>query len=106
MAIVKKDYYFYQGRNGKVRGYQGPGILVVNGQYKFRVNKTNKDNTQFKMYCVQQGNPQFSCKAKAKVAKKEDGTFFLYSFDDEHNHPVNKADINAEDLKTRMGKFV
>ena len=106
MAQVKKDYYFYQGRNGKVRGYQGPGILVVDGQYKFRVNKTNQDNTQFKMYCVQQGNPQFSCKAKAKVAKKEDGTFFLYSCDDEHNHLVNKADITAEELKQRMGELV
>ena len=72
MAIVKKDYYFYQGRNGKVRGYQGPGILVENGQYKFRLNKTSKDKTQFKMYCVQQGNPQFSCKVEAKVAKKEE----------------------------------
>ena len=35
-------------------------------------DKTSKDKTQFKMYCVQQGNPQFSCKAKAKVAKKDD----------------------------------
>ena len=106
MASSKKEYYFYEGRNGKLRGNNGPGILVVDGQYKFRIHKSNKDNTQYTMYCVQQGNPEFSCKAKAKVVRRDDQSFFLYHCDDFHNHLVNKAEITAEELKQRMGALV
>ena len=58
------------------------------------------------MYCNQQGNPVFSCTAKAKVAKRDVGSFFLYSCDDHHNHLANKADVTAEELKQRMGEIV
>ena len=58
------------------------------------------------MYCVQQGNPEFACKAKAIVAKREDGSFFLYSCDDHHNHFVNSAEVTAEELKHRMADIV
>ena len=105
MASTQKEHYFYQGRKGK-NGHSGPGILVVDGQYKFRLNKTNKSKTIYKMYCNQQGNPVFSCTAKAKVGKRDDGGFFLYSCDDHHNHLANKADVTAEELKQRMGEIV
>ena len=70
MAATKTEYYFYPGRNGKT-GNSGPGILVVDGKYKFRVNQVNKDKSVYKMYCQQQGNPEFSCKAKATVVRHE-----------------------------------
>ena len=43
MAATKTEYYFYPGRNG-ITGNDGPGILVVDGKYKFRVNQMNKIN--------------------------------------------------------------
>ena len=62
MAAIQKEHYFYQGRKGK-NGWTGPGILVVDGKFK----------TICKMYCVQQGNPEFSCRAKATVVRRDDG---------------------------------
>ena len=59
MAASQKEYYFYEGRKSKNNG--NPGILVAEGKYRFRVNKANKDRTIFKMYCLQQGNPEFAC---------------------------------------------
>ena len=105
MSFSKVEHYFYPGRKGKT-GRVGPGILVVEGRFKFRVNQVNKANTIFTMYCVQQGNTEFSCKAKAKVVRTEDGTFFLHSCDKHHNHLVNSALIVAEELKQRMAKIV
>ena len=58
------------------------------------------------MYCVQQANPEFSCRAKATVVKRDDDSFFLYSCDDAHNHLVNSALIVAEELKQRMAEIV
>lgn len=59
MAAIQKKHYFYQGRKGK-NGWTGPGILVVDGKFNFRFNQANKAKTICKMYCVQQGNPEFS----------------------------------------------
>ena len=81
MAQPKTEYYFTQGRINKFGRRDGPGILIVEGKYKFTVNQSNKDKTRYKMYCVQQGNPEFGCRAKATVLKREDGSFFLYSCD-------------------------
>ena len=61
MSSSKFEHYFYEGRNGRKNGKTGPGILVVQGKYKFRVNQSNKDQTKYKMYCTQQGNPEFVC---------------------------------------------
>ena len=72
MASIQKEHYFYEGRNGCKSGKTGPGILVVEEKYKFRVNQCNKAKTVYKMYCVQQGNPEFGCKAKATVVRRED----------------------------------
>ena len=104
MASIKKEHYFYQARKGKIGG--GPGILVVDGMFKFKFNQANKAKTIYKMYCVQQANPEFACKAKATVIKREDGTFFLYSCDDIHNHLVLRSEIIAEELKQRMAEIV
>ena len=79
---------------------------MVDGKFKFRLNQSNKDKTIYKLYCVQQGNPEFGCKAKATVFRREDNTFFLYSCDNYHNHFVNKAQIVAEELKQRMVEHV
>ena len=105
MAATQKEHYFYQGRKGKT-GQSRPGILVVEGKYKFRFNQVNKANTVYKMYCVQQGNPEFSCKAKASVVRRDDETFFLYSCDGDHKHLVNSAIIIAEERKLRMAELV
>ena len=75
MAATKTEYYFYPGRNGKT-GNSGPGNLVVLGKYKFWVNQVNKDKSVFEMYCHQQGNPEFSCKAKETIDKSDNGSFF------------------------------
>ena len=104
MATSQKNYYFYDGKTSKNNG--NPGILVVENKYRFRVNKVNKDRSKFKMYCVQQGNPEFPCKAKATVVRREDGSFFMYSCDDDHNHLINKAEIVAEEWKQRMAELV
>ena len=37
-----------------------------------------------------------NCSAKAKVVKRYDGSFFLYSCDDHHNHLANIADMVQE----------
>ena len=105
MSATKREHYFYPGRKGKT-GQSRPGILVVEGKYKFRFNQVNKANTVFKMYCVQQGNPEFSCRAKATVVRREDGSFYMYSCDGDHNHLVNQAVIIAEELKQRMAELV
>ena len=105
MSSTKVEHYFYPGRKGKT-GRVGPGILVVEGKFKFRVNQINKANTIFTMYCVQQGNPEFSCKAKAKVVRREDDSFYLHSCDKDHNHLVSSAVIIAEELKQRMAEIV
>ena len=105
MASTQKEHYFMEGRKGKY-GRRGPGILVVEGKYKFRLNQTNKNKTIYKMYCVQQGNPEFGCRAKTTVGKREDGSFFLFSCDTEHNHLVSEAAIKAEEYKQRMGELV
>ena len=78
MAAIKKEHYFYPGHKSKT-GKICPGILFIDGKYKFRYNQTNKDQTIYKMYCVQQANPEFSCRAKATVVKRDDDSFFLYS---------------------------
>ena len=74
MAMIKKDHYFYEGRKGN--NNDGPGILVVEGKYKFRLNKANRDRTVFTMYCVMQSHPEFACKAKAIVGKRYDEVSF------------------------------
>ena len=43
-----------------------------------------------------------SCKAKATVFKKVDGTFFLVKEEGDHNHDVNEAAIMAEEYKIKM----
>ena len=57
MASIEGEHYFYEGRKGKCE--TGPGILVVDGKFKFRLNQSNKDKTIYKLYCVQQGNLEF-----------------------------------------------
>ena len=106
MASNKIEHYFYDGKNGCKNGKTGPGILVVEGKFKFRMNKCNKDGTIYKYYCVQQGNPEFACKAKATIVRREDNSFYLYSCDIEHNHLVTKSAIIAEELKQRMADLV
>ena len=103
MSSTKREHYFLPGRKSK---NGGPGILVVEGQYKFRKNKANKEKKKFIMYCVQQNNPEFGCKARAVVATREDGSFFMHSCDGYHNHLVNRAEITAEELKQRMAEIV
>ena len=93
MAQPKTEYYFTLGRISKFGRRDGPGILVVGGKYKFKVNQTNKDKTRYTMYCVMQGNPEFACRAKATVLRRDDGSFYLYSCDREHNHFVSEAII-------------
>ena len=105
MASTNIEHYFHPGRKGKT-GLIGPGILVVEGKHKFRVNQVNRDRSIFKLYCVQQGNPMFGCTAKATVGRREDDFFFLYSCDIDHNHLVNKAIIIPEDLKQQMAELV
>ena len=106
MSSSKIDHYFYDGRNGRKNGKTGPGILVVQGKYKFRVNQSNKDQTKYKMYCTQQGNPEFRCTAKATVIKRDDGSFYMYTCDTDHNHFGTEAWIIAENLKQRMEELV
>ena len=103
MASIQREHYFLPGRKSK---NGGPGILVVEGQYKFRKNKANKEKNRFIMYCVQQNNPEFGCKARAVVSMREDGSYFMYSCDEHHNHFVNKAEIIAEELTQRMAEMV
>ena len=105
MAYIQKEHYFTEGRRSKY-GRVGPGILVIEGKYRFRLNQTNKEKTIYTMYCVQQGNPEFGCKAKATVVRRDDDSFFLYSCDTEHNHLVNKVAIKAEEYKQRMAELV
>ena len=95
--------YFLSGRKSK---NGGPGIHVVEGQYNFRKNKANKEKTKFIMYCVQQNNPEFGCKARVVVSSREVGSYFMYSCDEYHNHFVNKAEITAEELKQIMVEIV
>jgi len=59
MATTQKEHYFYPGKKGKT-GRSGPGILVVEGKFKFRVNQVNKANTLYRMYCVQGGFERLS----------------------------------------------
>jgi hypothetical protein len=58
------------------------------------------------MYCVQQNNPEFGFKARAVVSSRENGSYFMYSCDEYHNHLVNRAEITAEELKQRMAEIV
>ena len=51
------------------------------------------------MYCQQQGNPEFICKAKATVVKSDNASYFLYSCDPVHNHMVNQDAVLTEELK-------
>ena len=102
MALIQKEHYFIEGRRGKY-GRRGPGILVEEGRYKFRLNQPNKDKTLYKMCCVQQGNPEFGCRAKATIGKREDESFFLYSCYSEHNCFVSKAAIKADKYKKKDG---
>ena len=105
MASSHLDYCFHEGRKGKT-GKQGPGILVVEGKYKFRYNQVNKAGNIFKLYCVKQLHPKFSCKAKAQVVKRDDGTFFLHSCDIDHTCLPDSALVIAEELKQRMVEIV
>ena len=40
MASIQKEHYFYEGKKSKKSG-AGPGILVVEGKYRFRLNKVD-----------------------------------------------------------------
>ena len=62
MAAIKKEHYFYPDLKGKTSKIL-PGILVIDGKYKFWYDQTNKYQTIYNMYCVQQANPEFSCRA-------------------------------------------
>ena len=103
MASSSTPHYFLPGRKSK---NEGPGILVVHGMYKFRLNKSNKEKTKFIMYCVQQNNPEFRCKARAIVTKSEDNFFSLYSCNDNHSQLVNKAEVTDEELHAILRKSV
>ena len=106
MAFPNKEYYLYPRKKAK-KGVTGPGILVVDGTHKFRVNRVNKDKTVYKMFCNQYLNPEFFCKAKATVCKREDdSSFFLETCDDEHNHLVDEAFVKAKEFKLRMDEHV
>ena len=59
MSGSKSEYYFLPGRaprNSKA-GVPGPGVLVINGQYKYKWHRVCKDLTKWTMYCLQKGNP-------------------------------------------------
>ena len=51
-------------------------------------------------------NPECGCKARVEESSHEDGSYFMYSCDEYHNHFVNKAEITAEELKQRMAEIV
>ena len=99
MATIQVPHTFVPTKQSK----DGLGILVVDNQYKFRLNKKNKNH--YTMYCTMYSHPS-RCQAKAKVVKKEDGTFFLCSVDRVHCHFSNRAEIEAEHLKQQMELIV
>ena len=105
MASSHQEYCFHEGRKQK-SDRKGPGILIVEEKYKFCINQVNKAGDIFKMYCNKHTHPEFKCKAKAVVVKREDGTFFLYSSDKEHTHLPDPALVKAEELKQRMAEIV
>ena len=43
MSSAKIEHYFHDGKNSCKNGKTGPGILVVEGKYKLRMNKCNKE---------------------------------------------------------------
>ena len=101
MASVQYKYEFLPGRQARGNDV-GPGILLVENKFKFRMNGRSKGNMIYRYYCVQQSNPEFGCKAKATVVKKDDGTFFLYSCDANHNHFINEGQILADKYRLEM----
>ena len=108
MSGSKSEYYFLPGRaprNSKA-GVPGPGVLVINGQYKYKWHRVSKDLTKWTMYCLQKGNPEFSCKAKAIVIRREDGTFGLVNEIGDHNHTSNEAANIADEMRVRMKEIV
>ena len=101
------DYFFMEGRKAR-SGRRGPGILIVDGKYKFRMNTVNKAGDKYKMYCVKQAHPEYSCKAKVEVLRTETGSFHPYSSVTaiEHTHSPDPALVKAEVLKQRMINIV
>ena len=57
-------------------------------------------------YCMQQFKSVYRCSAKAIVAKSEDGGFFLYSCDSNHNHLFNEYEIKADRYRLQMTEQV
>ena len=95
-----------KGRGNK-SGVEGPGVLVVDGKHRYKYNKVSKDGLRWRMTCVEQTNPEYSCSATAMVIKRlDDGRFFLLGEKGDHIHDVNKAAIIAEELKLRMVDIV
>ena len=102
MATTKQEYYFYPGKKSK---HRNAGILVVENKYKFLFNRRTKDGVHLDYICSQtQSN--LGCKARAKVIRREDGSYFLYKTSNEHNHFVFEAAIIAEELKQKMAEIV
>ena len=92
---------------GNKTGGEGPGILIVEGKYRYKYNKVSKDGYKWRMNCVEQTNPEYSCQGKALVIKRpDDGSFYLANEMGDHIHLVNHAAILAEELKLRMVELV
>ena len=108
MSASRKAHFFAPGRAGKGNKShgEGPGVLIVEGRWRYRYNMVTKDGRWWKMNCQQQINPELSCNARAMVFKKDDGTFFLVKEEGDHNHDVNEAAIMAEEYKIKMVEIV
>ena len=102
MATSKQEYYFYPGKRSK---HRNAGILVIEGKFKFLFNRRSKDGVKLEYICAQ-AQAHFGCKARARVVKREDGSYFLFNTTQEHNHFVFKAAIIAEELKIKMAEIV
>ena len=72
MSASRKAQFFAPGRAGKGNKShgEGPGVLIVEGRWRYRYNSVTKDERWWKI------NPELSCNARAMVFKKDDGTFF------------------------------
>ena len=105
MASSQIEHYFHEGRKGK-SGRNGPGILIIEGKYKYCVNQVNKAGDIFKMYCTKHTHPEFRCKSKAVVVARDDGSYYLATSDNIHSHLPDQALVKAEELKQRMTEIV
>ena len=58
------------------------------------------------MHCVEKSHPDFMCKAKCILTRREDGSFQLAHRKGEHIHTTNKAAVIADEMKQKMVEIV